>query len=107
MFNKVGIQLVIFLVIRCFSILCTCPNHPSLFVFICRTIFCCPTCFEPLIRVHLQGLIISNHTQFTPTGTIVYIVKHELFTIVHIHWLKQINVKNVFVFVLNSVYARL
>ena len=52
--------------------------------------FHCPTCFEPLIWVHLQGLIISNHTLFTPTGTIVYIVKHELFTIVHIHCLKQI-----------------
>jgi hypothetical protein len=37
-----------------------------------------------------QGLIISNHTQFAPTRTIVYIVKHELFTIVHIHCLKQI-----------------
>jgi hypothetical protein len=31
----------------------------------------------------------KSHT-FTPTGTIVYIVKHEFFTIVHIHWLKQI-----------------
>jgi hypothetical protein len=32
--------LVIFLVIRCSSILCICPNHPSLFAFTCRTIFC-------------------------------------------------------------------
>jgi hypothetical protein len=38
--NNVGIHLVIFLVIRCSSILCICPNHPSLFAFICRTIFC-------------------------------------------------------------------
>jgi hypothetical protein len=32
--------LVIFLAIGCSSILCTCPNHPSLFACICRTIFC-------------------------------------------------------------------
>jgi hypothetical protein len=31
--------------------------------------FHCPTCFEPLIWFHLQGLIISNHTLFAPTGT--------------------------------------
>jgi hypothetical protein len=37
-FNNVGIQLVIFLVIRC-SILCICLNHPSLLAFIRRTIF--------------------------------------------------------------------
>jgi hypothetical protein len=56
--------------------------------------FHCPTCFEPLIWVHLQGLIVSNHTLFTPTGTIVYIVKYELFTIVLIHFLKQIKGEN-------------
>jgi hypothetical protein len=32
--------LVIFLVIWCSSIFCIWPNHPSLFVFICCTIFC-------------------------------------------------------------------
>jgi hypothetical protein len=56
--------------------------------------FHCPTCFEPLIWVHLQGFIISNHTLFTPIGTIVYLVKHEFFTIVHIHCLKQIKGEN-------------
>jgi hypothetical protein len=40
LFSNVGIQLVIFLVIRCSSILCICPNHPSLFAFICLAIFC-------------------------------------------------------------------
>jgi hypothetical protein len=38
--NNVGIQLVTFLVTQCSSILCICPNHPNLFAFTCRTIFC-------------------------------------------------------------------
>jgi hypothetical protein len=37
-----------------------------------NSVIYCPTCFEPLIWVHLQGLLISNHTLFTPTGTTVY-----------------------------------
>ena len=40
LFNNVGIQLVIFLFVPCSPILCIYPNHPSLFAFICRTIFC-------------------------------------------------------------------
>ena len=45
--------------------------------------------FRTLVWVHLQGLIITNHTLFTPTGTIVYIAKHEFFTIVYINCLKK------------------
>jgi hypothetical protein len=50
-----------------------------------------PTCFEPLTWVHLQGHIIENGT-LVNTNWHNYL--HELFTIVHIHCLKQIKVQN-------------
>jgi hypothetical protein len=42
--------------------------------------FPCPTCFEPLIWVYLQGHIIQNCTLFTPTGTIIYMNSLQFFT---------------------------